>query len=123
MGPQRLVQDAKAFTRYPLPKAIRIDKASDMTTDKLKRARTAYIALGSNLRDRIAEIETACREMDARGIRVTRTSSLWESEPMYYVDQNRFVNGVCEVRSSCWSLYMLPDTLTRTTGPDHVRAP
>lgn len=69
-----------------------------MTTDKPKRAKMAYIALGSNLGDRIAEIERACREMDARGgIRVTRTSSLWETEPMYFADQDRFVNAVCEV--------------------------
>ncbi|KAJ4389990.1 trifunctional dihydropteroate synthetase [Gnomoniopsis smithogilvyi] len=60
----------------------------------------AYIALGSNLGDRIAEIERACREMDARGIRVTRTSSLWETEPMYFADQDRFVNGVCEVETT-----------------------
>lgn len=58
---------------------------------------TAYIALGSNLGDRVAMIEQACREMDARGIRVKRTSSLWETEPMYVLDQDRFVNGACEV--------------------------
>lgn len=68
-----------------------------MMTNEPKRAGKAYIALGSNLGDRIAEIERACREMDARGIRVTRTSSLWETEPMYFADQDRFVNGVCEV--------------------------
>ena len=59
---------------------------------------TAYIALGSNLGDRVTMIEQACREMDARGIRVKRTSSLWETEPMYVLDQDRFVNGACEVR-------------------------
>jgi hypothetical protein len=58
----------------------------------------AYIALGSNLGDRVAEIERACNEMDRRGIQVTRTSSLWETEPMYVLDQDRFLNGACEVR-------------------------
>lgn len=62
------------------------------------RAKTAYIALGSNMGDRVAEIEKACREMDKRGIRVKRTSSLWETEPMYVTDQDRFLNGACEVR-------------------------
>ena len=61
------------------------------------RKKTAYIALGSNLGDRVAEIERACNELDRRGIRVKRTSSLWETEPMYVKDQNRFVNGACEV--------------------------
>lgn len=94
---RRLSQEPKAFTRHPFPKSIRIDRASDMTTGSLERARTAYVALGSNLGDRIAEIERACREMDKRGIRVKRTSSLWETEPMYYTEQDHFVNGVCEV--------------------------
>ncbi|KAG6366447.1 hypothetical protein INS49_000624 [Diaporthe citri] len=76
-----------------------------MTVDK--RPRKAYIALGSNLGDRIAEIERACREMDARGIAVTRTSSLWETEPMYVTDQDRFVNGACEVETTLEPLDLL----------------
>jgi 2-amino-4-hydroxy-6-hydroxymethyldihydropteridine diphosphokinase/dihydropteroate synthase len=58
----------------------------------------AFIALGSNLGDRVEMIEEACRRMSDQGIRVVRTSGLWESEPMYVLDQDRFVNGVCEVR-------------------------
>lgn len=65
----------------------------------LPTMRTAYIALGSNLGDRIGWIEKACKEMDARGIKVKRTSCLWETEPMYVLDQDRFVNGACEVCS------------------------
>lgn len=65
------------------------------------RKKTAYIALGSNLGDRVAEIEKACNLMDQRGIRVKRTSSLWETEPMYVADQDWFINGACEVS---WNL-------------------
>lgn len=61
------------------------------------RKKAAYIALGSNLGDRVAEIERACNEMDRRGIKVKRTSSLWETKPMYVEDQARFLNGACEV--------------------------
>lgn len=64
------------------------------------QTKTAYIALGSNLGDRISEIEKACNEMDRRGIRVKRTSSLWETEPMYVTEQDRFINGACEVSHS-----------------------
>ena len=73
--------------------------------DSGPRKRTAYIALGSNMGDRVAEIERACNEMDRRGIKVKRTSSLWETEPMYVTDQDRFVNGACEVciSKSCLS--------------------
>lgn len=35
--------------------------------------------------------------MDERGIKVKRTSSLWETEPMYVKDQDLFMNGACEV--------------------------
>ncbi|KAI1434549.1 Dihydropteroate synthase [Xylaria sp. CBS 124048] len=71
------------------------------------KTRTAHIALGSNLGDRVAMIEQACREMDARGIRVKRTSSLWETEPMYVLDQGRFVNGACEVETELEPLPLL----------------
>lgn len=71
------------------------------------RKRLAYIALGSNLGDRIGWIERACAEMDARGIKVKRTSSLWETEPMYVLDQDRFVNGACEVETTLEPLALL----------------
>ncbi|KAK4248150.1 Dihydropteroate synthase-like protein [Corynascus novoguineensis] len=79
-------------------------------TQEAPRKRTAYIALGSNMGDRIGWIEKACNEMDARGIRVKRTSSLWETEPMYVLDQDRFVNGACEVETTLEPLELL-DTL------------
>jgi 2-amino-4-hydroxy-6-hydroxymethyldihydropteridine diphosphokinase/dihydropteroate synthase len=74
--------------------------ACSSAANQPRRKRTAYIALGSNLGDRVAEIEEACRQMDARGVRVKRTSSLWETEPMYVVDQDRFLNGACEVSTA-----------------------
>jgi 2-amino-4-hydroxy-6-hydroxymethyldihydropteridine diphosphokinase/dihydropteroate synthase len=61
----------------------------------------AFVALGSNLGDRVAMIEQACNEMNRTGkIRLLRTSSLWETKAMYVLDQDKFVNGVCEVHFS-----------------------
>ena len=57
----------------------------------------AYIALGSNLDERQGMIESACLEMDRRNVHVRRTSFLYETKPMYYHDQDPFLNGVCEV--------------------------
>ena len=66
---------------------------------KTPTVHTAYIALGSNLGDRIGWIESACKLMSSRhDIKINRTSCLWETEPMYVTDQGSFVNGVCEVR-------------------------
>ena len=60
----------------------------------------AFIALGSNMGDRVAMIERACREIEAsKTMRIVRTSSLWETKAMYVLDQDKFVNGACEV---CW---------------------
>jgi len=52
-------------------------------------------------------IEQACQEMDARGIAVKKTSGLWETEPMYVLDQDRFVNGACEVETTLDPLSLL----------------
>ncbi|KAF6841508.1 folic acid synthesis protein [Colletotrichum musicola] len=79
---------------------------------------TAYIALGSNVGDRVSWIEKACAEMDRRGIKVKRTSSLWETEPMYVLDQDRFVNGACEVETELEPLALLDELqdIERTMG-------
>ncbi|KAK2759355.1 trifunctional dihydropteroate synthetase [Arachnomyces sp. PD_36] len=69
-----------------------------------------FIALGSNIGDRIEMIEKACLEMEACGIKVKRTSSLYETEPMYVIDQEPFINGVCEVETSMGPVELL-DTL------------
>lgn len=109
---------ALTFQKYPLPVRLQKGKSAEMD---LPAKRTAYIALGSNMGDRIAWIEKACNEMDARGITVKRTSSLWETEPMYVLDQDRFVNGVCEVgppRHVCLPQHML----TCPSGRDHSGA-
>ena len=63
----------------------------------LSGSHVVYVALGSNLGNRFEMIEYACREMDSQGIKITRTSSLYETEPMYLEDQAPFINGVCEV--------------------------
>lgn len=63
-----------------------------------EKKRRAFVALGSNMGDRVAMIEQACKEMEASGkIKILRTTSLWETKAMYVVDQDKFVNGACEV--------------------------
>ena len=56
-----------------------------------------YVALGSNVGDRIGNIESACQRMHDRGIKVARTSALYETKAMYLEDQQSFINGACEV--------------------------
>jgi 2-amino-4-hydroxy-6-hydroxymethyldihydropteridine diphosphokinase len=59
---------------------------------------SVFVALGSNVGDRLEAIEAACSAIDSDpDMRILRTSSLYETEPMYVEDQARFLNGVCEV--------------------------
>ncbi|KAI5866794.1 Dihydropteroate synthase [Durotheca rogersii] len=97
-----LSQGGRAMDRHFSGSSSRDAGSSGCGGSGRKRRRSgvlAYIALGSNVGDRISMIEQACREMDARGIKVKRTSSLWETKPMYVLDQNSFVNGACEVET------------------------
>ena len=56
------------------------------------------VALGSNVGNKIEEIEKACRAIDADpDMRIVETSFLYETKPMYVEDQERFMNGACEV--------------------------
>ena len=91
------------WSRHPINSHRSINNGLDnrsTATRNVEGPHRAYIALGSNIGDRIHMIETACNEMTARGIKIKRTSCLWETEPMYVLNQNSFVNGVCEVRRS-----------------------
>lgn len=57
-----------------------------------------YIALGSNVGDRIEAIEAACRAIDHdEQMKILHVSPLYETAPMYVEAQGAFLNGVCEV--------------------------
>jgi 2-amino-4-hydroxy-6-hydroxymethyldihydropteridine diphosphokinase len=56
---------------------------------------TAYVALGSNLGDREGTLLAAVEALGAEdGIRVLSVSRLIDTEPVGYLDQPRFLNGV-----------------------------
>lgn len=82
--------------RFSSGPALRSD-AKMNTTQRPSGVHRAFIALGSNVGDRVEMIERACLEMDRANIKVKRTSSLFETTPMYVLDQDPFMNGVCEV--------------------------
>ncbi|QLQ78774.1 hypothetical protein HG537_0B01230 [Torulaspora globosa] len=62
---------------------------------------TAYLAFGSNVGDRLQNIRTAIELLNQReSIKVKSTSSLFESEPMYFKDQESFLNGCLKIQTS-----------------------
>ncbi|KAI5795485.1 Dihydropteroate synthase-like protein [Peziza echinospora] len=69
----------------------------------------AFVAVGSNVGDRFQMIKEALKELDRRGHRVAKTSSLYESKPMYVLDQPNFLNGVCEVETKLEPLEFLKE--------------
>jgi 2-amino-4-hydroxy-6-hydroxymethyldihydropteridine diphosphokinase / dihydropteroate synthase len=71
------------------------------------KSNQAVIAFGSNVGDRIANIEAAVSRMNAQGLRVSKLSSLYETKPMYYDDQDSFLNGVCQIETDLDPLPLL----------------
>jgi len=68
-----------------------------------------YISLGSNLGDRAQNIARAIQALGARGIRVTRQSALYETEPVDVSGGGWFLNGAIEAETN-----MRPGQLMQT---------
>lgn len=61
-------------------------------------ARTGYLGLGSNIGDRRANLEAAVAALPAVGVRVDASSSVYETEPVGLVlDQRAFYNACLRV--------------------------
>jgi 2-amino-4-hydroxy-6-hydroxymethyldihydropteridine diphosphokinase len=61
----------------------------------------AYIALGSNVGDRLAFLRSAVARLgDTPDLQITHLSSVYETEPIGVTDQRWFLNAVVEVDTS-----------------------
>jgi 2-amino-4-hydroxy-6-hydroxymethyldihydropteridine diphosphokinase len=69
--------------------------------------KTAYLALGSNIGDREANLRDAVRRMESEGIRVVARSSLYETVPQELLDQPSFLNAVVEVETDLFPMQLL----------------
>lgn len=60
-----------------------------------------YLGIGSNIGDRVGYVQQAHSLLsDTEGIKVLSSSSLYETEPVGYKDQEWFVNAVLQVETS-----------------------
>ena len=73
--------------------------------------KTAYLGLGSNVGDREMALLSAVRLLEKPDLRVTRVSSLYETEPMYVTGQPRFLNQVAEIETSLMPMQLLSRVL------------
>ena len=59
-----------------------------------------YLGIGSNIGDRETNIFSAIAALDVRGeIVVLRTASIYETDPIYNLDQPKFLNTVVEIKT------------------------
>lgn len=74
-------------------------------------AKTVYLALGSNLGDRRANLNRAVELLAEAGVHVVRRSSIFDTDPRYVKDQPRFFNQVIECETTLFPRQLL--TITR----------
>jgi 2-amino-4-hydroxy-6-hydroxymethyldihydropteridine diphosphokinase len=80
---------------------------------------TAYIAIGSNLGDRLANCRKGIQALDDhRRSWLQQCSRMYETEPVGYADQEWFINCVIEVRTilSPFALLDRTQTIQRSLG-------
>jgi 2-amino-4-hydroxy-6-hydroxymethyldihydropteridine diphosphokinase len=69
-------------------------------TSRLRVKTTGYLGLGSNEGDRRGHLEAAVRALPERAVAVTASSSVYETEPVGEVlDQREFFNACVRVRT------------------------
>jgi len=68
---------------------------------------TVYIALGSNVGDREHNLREALRHLAEAGMRIVKISSIYETEPVDYLDQAWFFNAVLEAQTDLPALDLL----------------
>jgi len=73
------------------------------------RAATVYLALGTNLGDREANLREAAQRIKALGLILTRRSSIYETEPVGFVAQDWFLNQVIEAQMPCRLMFDRPE--------------
>lgn len=82
---------------------------------------TAYVALGTNLGDKEANLRRALELLAEHGIEVAAVSSFIETEPYGVTDQPTFLNGVCKVRTALAPLELLRTLLAIEQEMGRVR--
>jgi 2-amino-4-hydroxy-6-hydroxymethyldihydropteridine diphosphokinase len=66
-----------------------------------------YFSLGSNIGDREANLRAGIAALARTGVRVTRVSAFYETEPVDYLEQAWFLNCVVEGKTEIQALELL----------------
>jgi 2-amino-4-hydroxy-6-hydroxymethyldihydropteridine diphosphokinase len=80
-----------------------------------------YLSLGSNIGDRAENIARAIEALTSHGIRVTRQSSLYETEPVELRAQEWFLNSVIEAETNATPRELMELLLQIERGMGRIR--
>jgi 2-amino-4-hydroxy-6-hydroxymethyldihydropteridine diphosphokinase len=69
--------------------------------------KTAFLALGSNIGDREANLRDAVNRLESDEIGVLRRSSVYETAPQELLDQPWFLNAVVQIETSLFPMQLL----------------
>ena len=72
--------------------------------------KTVYLALGSNIGDREANLRVAIESLRSAGVDIRRESRIYETEPVGFADQRWFLNMVVEGATGLFPLQLLTRT-------------
>jgi 2-amino-4-hydroxy-6-hydroxymethyldihydropteridine diphosphokinase len=71
------------------------------------KGKKIYLSLGSNVGDRETNLRAAIAALAKAGVRVTRVSSFYETEPVDFLEQPWFLNCVLEAETELEPLALL----------------
>jgi 2-amino-4-hydroxy-6-hydroxymethyldihydropteridine diphosphokinase len=77
---------------------------------------TVYLSLGSNIGDRAANIGRALEGLRTRGVRIKRESSLYETEPVEFREQDWFLNSAAEAETDLSPMELMDAILAVERG-------
>lgn len=92
-----------------------------MANEKFDQLHTAYIALGSNLGDKEANLRQALKLLTEQGITIKRVSKFFVTEPYGVIDQPAFLNGACCIETALPPLNLLETLLAVENKMGRVR--
>lgn len=92
------VKAVKVIVKKPwAPLQLHFDNVAVEITRKIHRV---YLSLGTNMGDKIKNLKTAIKKIDElENTEVVKTSSLRETKPFGYIEQDNFLNACLEVKT------------------------
>src|SRR5882672_595451 len=90
------ISNSKRVSRRSITILLPVIGPSPTQGKKKVAEKTVYLSLGSNVGEREGNLRAAIAVLPAAGVRVTRVSAFYETEPVDYLEQAWFLNCVVE---------------------------